>query len=318
MLFSFSTERLTEKEQRRMFWRRLFRRVFLEDWGTKLIALGIAFALWLGISGLRTNSSFTLKPVPLIIQLPNDMEITSNNPTQEISLLVTGDKKQIEQLIAQVNARDLIASIDLTDIKSGDNIVQLSPDTVSVVLPNGVKFVKVEPSKISVKVEKLIEKDIPVKVETEGNLPDGFELLSTNVVPAKVRVRGAESFVKSLDSISTEKINIDGLKDNYFAKQVGLNVINPRITPLDTLVDVQFRISEKQIEKSFLVPVKIENVTKKVSFTLTGGRSIIEKIQPENLKVEITKGEKGEEVPTITLPDDLQDKVEIKKPKIVH
>lgn len=318
MFFSFSTERFTETEQRRKFLLRLFRRVFLEDWGTKLIALGIAFALWLGISGLRTNVSYTLKPVPLIIQLPNDMEITSNNPTQEISIFVTGDRKQIDPLIAQVNARELVASIDLTDIKSGDNILQLSPETVSVVLPNGVKFVKVEPSKVALKVEKVVEKEVPVKVETEGNLAEGFELFGTNVFPPKVRVRGAESFVKSFDSASTEKINIEGLKDNYFARQIGLNVVNPRITLIDTLVDVQFKIGEKRIEKPFLISVKTENTTKKVAFSLLGGRSIIEKLRPEELKVEIIKGDNGEEVPNITLPDDLVNTVEILKKKIMR
>ncbi len=317
MLFSFPTERFTEKQQRQLFLRRLFRRVFLEDWGTKLIALGIAFALWLGISGLRTNISFTLKPVPLIIQLPNDMEITSNNPIQEISVFVTGDKRQIDPLIAQVNARELIASIDLSDIKSGDNILQLSPETVSLTLPNGVKFVKIEPSKISIKVEKVVEKEVPIKAETEGNLPEGFELLSATVLPAKVRVRGAESFVKSLDSVSTAKINVDGLKENYFAKQIGLNIVNPRITPLDTLFDVQLRIGEKQLEKTFMIAVKSEIGTKNVSFSLSGGRSIIEKIRTEDVKVEIIKSDTGEEIPQITLPEDMQGKVEILKAKIL-
>lgn len=300
-----------------MFLRRLFRRVFLEDWGTKLIALGVAFALWLGISGLRTNISFTLKPVPLIIQLPNDMEITGNNPTQEISVLVSGDKRQIEQLIAQVNARDLVASIDLSDIKSGDNVLQLTPETINIVLPNGVKFVKVEPSKIAVKVEKVVEKEVPIKAETEGNLPEGFELLDTNVLPAKVRVRGAESFVKSLDSISTEKVNIEGLKETFYARQIGLNVVNPRITPLDTLVDVNLRIGEKQLEKAFSISAKSDDGTKNVSFTIVGGRSLIEKLRATDLKVELTKDDEGKYSAEIILPEELQGKVEILKKKIL-
>lgn len=288
----------------------------MEDWGTKLVALAVAFGLWLGISGLRTNISFTLKPVPLIIQLPNDMEITSNNTTQEISVLVSGDKRQIEQLIAQVNARDLVASIDLSEIKSGDSVLQLSPDTINIVLPNGVKFVKVEPSKIAIKVEKVVEKEVPIKAETEGNLPEGFELLGTNILPAKVRVRGAESFVKSLDSVSTEKISIEGLKEPLYARQIGVNVVNPRITPIDTLVDVNLRIGEKQIEKSFSVSAKDENVTKTISFSVVGGRSLIEKLRNSDFEVEFSKDNDGKDSVEIILPDEFQGKVKVTKKKV--
>lgn len=310
MFFSFPTEKFTEKEQRQLFFRRLFRRIFLEDWGTKLIALGITFALWLGITGLRTPITRRLKNVTLVTQISNSMEIT-NTPVEEVEIVLTGDKREVEKL----TARDMVVSVDLTEIKSGDRIVQLNPETVNLNLPNGVKLDEIQPNKIAVKLERVEEKDVAVKVETEGNLAEGFELYGTEVFPAKIRIRGAESFVKSLDSISTEKINIEGLKENYFARQVGLNVVNPKITPLDTIVDVNFRIGEKRAERVFVIPHKTE-FSKAVTVVINGARSIVEKIKPEDLKVEIIKDEFGEDSVRATLPEDLQNKVEILKTKI--
>lgn len=311
MLFSFPTEKLIEKEQRQMFLRRIFRRVFLEDWGTKLIALGITFALWLGITGLRAPTTVRLKNITLNTRISNDMEIT-NTPTNDVEIVITGDKRIIDKL----NSRDLVVSVDLTDIKAGDRIVQLTPETVSLELPSGVKLDNIQPNKVAVKLEKVEEKEIEVKVETEGNLAEGFEIYNSNIIPAKVRVRGAESFVKSMDSISTEKINIDGLKDNYAARQIGLNVVNPKVTLLDTIVDVNFRIGEKRSERMFVVPVKTETESKNVTVVLLAGRSIIEKIRAEDLKVEIIKNENNEDAIQVTLPEDLQNKVEILKKKI--
>jgi YbbR domain-containing protein len=310
MLFSFPTEKFTEKEQRQLFLRRLFRRVFLEDWGTKLIALGITFALWLGITGLRTPITRRLKNVTLVTQISNNMEIT-NTPVEEVEIVLTGDKREVEKL----TARDMVVSVDLTDIKSGDRIVQLNPETVNLSLPNGVKLDEIQPNKIAVKLEKVEEKDVAVKVETEGNLSEGFEIYGTDVIPAKIRIRGAESFVKSLDSISTEKISIEGLKENYFARQVGLNVVNPKITLLDTIVDVNFRIGEKRAERVFVVPHKTD-FSKSVTVVLVGARSIVEKMTAEDLKIEIIKDEFGENEAQIILPEDLQNKVEILKKKI--
>jgi hypothetical protein len=303
----FSTERFTEKEQRQIFWRRLFRRVFLEDWGTKLIALGISFALWLGISGLRAPTTVRLKNVTLNTRVSNEMEMT-NTPIQEVDLVVTGDKRLVDRL----NSRDLIVSVDLSDIKSGDRIVQLTPETVSLELPSGIKLDEIQPNKIAVRLEKVEEREVTIKVETEGNLAEGFELYGANAVPAKVRVRGAESFVKSLDSVSTEKINIEGLKDNLFARQIGLNVVNPKVTLLDTIVDVNLKIGEKRIEKTFNVSVATETGEKNVTVTLFGAGSILERLKKEDLRVELIKNENGEEIPQVTLPDDLKDKVEVK------
>ena len=312
---SFPTEKLIEKEQRQIFLRRIFRRVFLEDWGTKLIALGITFALWLGVTGLQTSITYTLHPVSLITQIPSDMEIT-NAPSQEIDVVVTGDKRKIDQLIALVNARDLVATIDLTDIKSGDHIVQLSPEILNLDIPNGVKIVRIEPNKISVKVEKVEEREVPVKIKTEGNVAAGFEIYSTTIAPSNVRVRGAESLVKSLDSVSTEKINIDNLKESFTARQTGLNIVNSKVTLLDTIVDVSFMIGEKRTERMFLVPVKLENEAKNATVVLYGGRSLMENLRAEDLHIEITKSEAGENTPQLILPPDLQNKVEIRKIKL--
>ncbi len=290
-----------------MFLRRIFRRVFLEDWGTKLIALGITFALWLGISGLRAPTTLRLKNVTLNTRVSNEMEMT-NTPIQEVDIVVTGDKRSVDRL----NARDLIVSIDLSDVKSGDQTVQLTPETVSLELPSGIKLDEIQPNKIAIRLEKVEEREVPVEVETEGNLADGFELYDTVVVPAKVRIRGAESFVKSLASISTEKINIEGLKDSYFARRIGLNVVNPKVTLIDTLVDVSLRIGEKRGEKTFTLTVKTETGSRDVTVIVSGANSLLESLKKEVLKVELVKNENGEDIPQVVLPDEFKDKVEVK------
>ena len=72
-MFSFTTEQFTEKDQRQLFLRRLFRRVFLEDWLLKLIALAITLALWLGVTGLRAPTTVRLKNIALNPQISSDM-----------------------------------------------------------------------------------------------------------------------------------------------------------------------------------------------------------------------------------------------------
>lgn len=311
---SFPGSRTIEKEQRQKFWRRLFRRIFLEDWGTKLIALGISLALWLGVTGLRTPTTVRLKNVALNIRASNDMEIT-NTPMQEVDVVIIGDKR----ILDRVNGRDLIASVDLSDVGTGDRIIQLTPETVNLELPNGLKLDEIQPNKIAVRLEKVEEREVDVKPDVENNLPEGLEIYSMSVFPGKVRVRGAESFVKSIDSISTEPINLEGRKENFTISQIGLNVVNPKITLLDTIVDVHFRIGEKRLERVFTVPIKseIESTTKMASVVLFGARSLIENLRVEEMHVEIQTVDGAEPTPRLILPVELRDKIEIRRIKLL-
>ncbi len=310
-MFSFPTENFFQKEERQIFVRRLFHRVFLEDWLIKATALFITLALWLGVTGLRAPITTRLNNVGLKLRVSNDMEIT-NSPVQEVDLVITGDKRKIDQ----IKQNDLVVSLDLVDVQTGDRIVQVTPENVNVELPTGVRLEEVQPNKIAVKLEKVEEREITVKAETEGNLDENFEIYSITVVPTKVRIRAPESYIKTLDFVSTEKINVENRREDFTARQVALNVVNPKATLLDATVDVSFKIGEKRVERLFSVPVKTESGTKTATVALYGGRSILEAVKAENLQVEILKNDAGENSPQIILPVEIQGQVEVRKLKI--
>ena len=310
-MFSFPSEKFFQKEERQIFIRRLFRRVFLEDWLIKATALFITLGLWLGVTGLRAPITTRLNNVAIKLRVSNDIEIT-NSPVQEVDLVITGDKRKIDQ----IKQSDLVVSLDLADAQTGDRIVQITPENVNVELPTGVRLDEVQPNKIAVKLEKVEEREIAVKAETEGNPDENFEIYSVTVVPPKVRIRAPESYIKSLDFVSTEKINVENRREDFTARQVALNVVNPKATLLDATVDVFFKIGEKRIERLFSIPVETEGANKIATFVLYGARSILESVKAENLQVQILKNEAGENSPQVILPIEIQGQVEIRKLKI--
>lgn len=310
-MFPFSIEKLFRREEGQFSLRRLARRLFLDDWVIKAVALVITFALWLGVTGLRAPTTVRFKNIALNLRVANNIDIT-NSPEEEVRIAVTGDKRKIDL----INPRDLVALLDLTDVQAGDRMVQLSPESVGIELPTGVRLTEILPSKIHLKLETVEERDVPVKVETEGALAENFEIYTQVVSPPKVRVRGPSSFVKSLDSVSTEKINVDNRQADFTAQQVELNLVNPKVTLLDTIVGVSFKIGEKRGEKLYSVPFKVENQNKTATVLLYGARAILDSIKTEDLQVEIYKNEAGENSPHLILPVEVQNQVEIKKLKI--
>jgi YbbR domain-containing protein len=277
----------------------------------KLIALVITLGLWLGVTGLSTPTTSRFSALPLTLRISNDAEIT-NTPIQEVDIVVSGDKRKI----AQVNKGDLVVSIDLTDTPPGDKVIQLTPENVSVALPTGIRLDEIQPNRIAVKLEAVDEKEIPVKAETEGTTAEGFEVYNDAPVPATVRVRGPATYIKSLSFVSTDKIDLANRDSDFTARQVAINVSNPKATVLETVVDVAFRIGEKRIERSFSISTKSGGSARKVSFVLFGPRSLLEKLKKEDLRVDFVKNDTGDDAPQVVLPDALQGNVEVRKLKV--
>lgn len=310
-MFSFPTEKFLEKEQRQIFLRRLVRRVFYDDGLIKLFALLITFALWFGVTGLRAPITTRLNSISLKPRVSNELEIT-NSPVTEVDLVVMGDKRKIEP----IKTENLIVSFDLTDARAGEQVIQLTPENVNVELPTGVKLEEIQPNKIAVKLENVLEREVAVRPEIEGSVADGFEIYSAVALPQKVRVRGPESFVRSLDFVSTEKINIENQQSDFNVQQVSLNIVNPKVTLLDAVVDVVFKIGERRIERLFILPVQSEAKGKTATVVLYGARSLLNNLRQENLQVQLLKNETGGESLQLILPAEIQGRVEIRKLKI--
>ena len=182
-----------------MLWlQQILKKIFLEDWLMKLVALAITLALWFGVTGLSTPTTQRLTSVPLSLRFSNNIEIT-NSPIQEVDLVVTGDKRKL----AQINKNDLVVSMDISDVLPGDRVVNLTPETTGVSLPPGVKLDEIQPSRIAIRIEAVEEKEISVKAETYGEVPEGYEVYSETITPTKIRVRGPAGFIRTLSSVST-------------------------------------------------------------------------------------------------------------------
>lgn len=289
--------------------------IFLEDWLTKTIALFITLILWYGITGNRAPTPRRLGNVRLILQLPSESE-TSNEPLNKVDITVTGDKTRVSRL----SGDDLTAVVDLTTYKPGEFVIQLKPDNVNIELPNGVKLDEIEPNKISVKIEPSLEKSIEVKPVFTGQLPEGFEIYNTIVTPNSVKVRGAASRVNALDGIPTEKIDLNPRTESFAEKQVTVDLLDPKITVLEALVNVDVEVGEQRIEKTFAnIPARAASdakvVPEKATITLYGTRSVLDGLSPDNLFVQLDAAPDGTITPRVILPENLTDKIKIRSIK---
>ena len=291
--------------------RRVFKKVFVEDWMLKLTALVITFALWFGVTGLSTPTKKRFS-IPLIPSIATNVEIV-NTPREEVDIVVSGDKRRVDQ----ISRSDLVATLDLRDVAPGDWVIALSPENVEVTLPQGVKLEEVQPSGIPINLEAVQEKEVDVKVVLSGNLPSGLEVYSANALPAKIRVRGPASFVRTLENVETDPVDMAGRDKDFTARQVPVGVSNPKASVLNTVVDVVFRIGERRIERTFSIPMSgfplpIAGIERKTALiTIYGPRTAVQAATDADFRIEPPSLEGGE--PRVILPPELESVAEIRK-----
>lgn len=296
-----------ETKSRLLFAKHILRKIFLEDWLTKLLALGITLALWVGVTGLSEVGSDRYK-VPLVLRLADNAEAT-NQPIDQVEVRISGDKRRLEQ----VREGDLRVWVDLTATPVGNHTINLAPDTVSMPdLPNGIRLEDINPKKIVVRLEAIEEREVAVRVETQGSVKDGSEVYAEVVQPARVRIRGPVSYVRGLSSIPTEKIDVADRSEDFTVRQVRIAPLsNENATVLESFVDVMFRVGETRVERIFNVAVD-NTPGKRAQVTLFGGRSLLADITAKDLSVVAAENRD----PQLTLPSQIDGRVEVRKVRL--
>jgi YbbR domain-containing protein len=284
---------------------KLLRRIFVEDWSLKLLSLAIAIVLWLLVTGQNQPVTAHVN-VQLNFIRPQALEI-SNDPPRTVDVTLTGSRNKLDDL----TSLDLVATIDVSDQRAGERVLRLA-DKAKITLPQGIKVDGFQPSAIPIRLEEIIDRQVPIEPKLEGKPDGGFEVYSVSPNKGSVAVRGPASRVNALQKIATESIWLAGHKENFTAKDVALDVPDPKVDLLDPMVNVAIEIGERRIEKTFAGVEVIMSDGGKVqpattSVTLLGSASTLETIKPEQFRIILD----GEE-PRLELPKMLQGRVTLK------
>jgi YbbR domain-containing protein len=220
---------------------RWLRKLFLEDWTLKLLALAITIVLWLAVTGQNKPVTLRASGVQLDFLKPDGLEI-SNDPPGTVDVILSGSKDKLDR----IGPRDLVATVDLSDQKAGERVVKLSLDRVNMELQEDVKIQRFLPAAIPIRLEPIIEMPMEVEVKFEGKLPEGYEVVGISVSPAKVRLRGPADRINALHKSMTETVWLDGKKESFSVSHVEINIPDPKIDVLDPTVDIRVEVAEKK------------------------------------------------------------------------
>jgi hypothetical protein len=222
------------------------RELLVRNWWLKFAGLLLAYILWLLV---RSGEGERIITVPLVVQIPRNMEIVSERPaTVEASVL------GVPNLAG--NMPNMAYAINLQAAGEGELTVPLTPQGIRTSPGSGITVVRVSPARLTFLLERVVSKDVPVKVPLLGVTAEGFDLYKVTCQPDIVHIIGPRSDINPLKEVATDPLSIAGRKRS-FQQTVNFNLQGDDIHISPVTVEVDVQIGVHRAGRTFRIPVVV-------------------------------------------------------------
>lgn len=226
----------------------LFRSLF-QHWGLKALALALAAFMFV-VTRDEVTRVFTvpLRVVEdsdrvLLTELPETIQVQARGPWTRVNRLQDYDFG--------------VAILDLENARPGP----LEVDRAAIVMPSGVVLAGIQYDHVDLRFDEVIEPEVVVEPQVVGTPAPDYELVRVEVQPTRWRVRGGESFVRRVQSLTTEPLDIEGADHDVEARRALVQTVEGvslhGADEDEAMVTVRAIINAKQETRRLVVPVVV-------------------------------------------------------------
>jgi YbbR domain-containing protein len=167
----------------------------------KVLALGVAFALWAATQGIRSEEASIDLAIELTDQRADEVAVLEQS-AEQINVKIVGSRAAVQR----AREEKPTYPISLRDVKPGE--LRETVDRGRVRLPRGASIAAWAPSVVVLKLEPVIRKTVQVEPDVVGTPPATVRLLQVRVDPPEVELSGPESRLRRLSVIATERVDL--------------------------------------------------------------------------------------------------------------
>jgi YbbR domain-containing protein len=296
----------------------------LENTGLKVLALLITGVLWLSVAS-RPVSQVALSG-SIEFNLPATPPLTvSRYDTLTARVFLEGPRDTLDAL----RAGQLTVTADMSAVEPGVRVIPLRIDPNR--LPASVRVKEIEPPTITVTVERVVEREVPITPRWEGDPPPGYQVIDWQIVPETVKIGGAESQMRELTQVSTESVRLSD-RTGPFSQQVAIDIGSPNLSLSEAssrkvmlTVNIGEAMKERVIDKVpvalFGAPARAHAIPRFVTVTVYGAGTLVDELTVSDVSVGI-EYEAGSRTfsPRITLAPEYAEHVTVRsvEPKTVR
>jgi YbbR domain-containing protein len=206
-----------------------------KNWVIKLVSLILSTSLWFLVAGEEKVDMTVQVPVE-VINLPQNLEV-ANQVKTELAVTVTGPQTLIRSL-------DVTRTIDLSNAVAGPVVIENNIDSIN--MPWGVRVLRIKPAELILKLDKLVNKKLPIQAITKGEIPKGYTLSSVMLEPASITINGSEALLQQLEGLRTKPLDINGLTQSAMTH-----------TSLDIPAEIAAIIGQPAVTASIIIEEKM-------------------------------------------------------------
>lgn len=256
-------------------------RAFTEDWGLKLLALGLSVALFSLVHGdVDAQRSIYVDVVALLPPPESGKMLVSEVPAQ-VKVTLRGSRSKLSGL-----SRDDLSPLQLDLRGATSGAYYIDPNLLDV--GSGIRVLDITPSSLSLTWAATAEKRVAVQVQLEGAPHKGTQVGTVEVSPPYVTLRGPEGVLQTLSTVSTEPVSLVGLGPGRHTRRVPLQPLPQHVTVLEdssveAVVPIVPVVGERTLRRLEVATMGETVVTVRpdvVSMRLRGPEDALDEIDP--------------------------------------
>ncbi|MCK4501841.1 MAG: YbbR-like domain-containing protein [Desulfuromonadales bacterium] len=182
-------------------------KLLTNNWTFKVTSLLFALVLWMFIMGERRLEVSYRVPIELQ-NVPRELMIASDIPSM-VDIRISGPRT----LQMKISPSDISIIVDLADLQPGLTTFKGLEERLN--LPSGLRVTRLSPSYIDLKLERVKQKLVPIKIALEGEPLPGFKLGKIVVIPSEVTIKGGETELKNVTEVTTEAVDLNGVNEGF-------------------------------------------------------------------------------------------------------
>ncbi len=167
-----------------------------------ILALLVGILIWGAAIG---NEEFSVEvEVPITLHIADTYLVLEDS---EDSVLISLRGSGLDILSHQINSplKQLNRNIPVSSIHDFPAATSVTLGTSDIILQGSIEITKLIPEQISITIDTLISRELPVSVQSSDGIPSRFSFFTVD--PKNITVTGPSSIVMSMDSVSTEVLD---------------------------------------------------------------------------------------------------------------
>jgi YbbR domain-containing protein len=196
---------------------------------TFLLALVLATAVWLSAVTSADPDEVRIYPNPVLLDIIGkdpSLIISGNIPTN-VEVTLRAPRSIWNQLTTQENS--VQATLDLSGLSAGEHTVNIQ---IRVNM-RPYQIVLANPQTVSINLEPIATRSLPVDLSLSGQPATGFQTGDTTLEPTKIMISGPQSLVDQAVRARV-RVSLDGARESI-DQSIGVQIVDTKNVPIKGL-----------------------------------------------------------------------------------